>query len=199
MPRRLMAVALTVGFLLLQTTAPAAAHGRYKSSIPKKSEVLSAAPASVEIVFSQQLQKVAGTYGIEVTDTSGASVTAAGAVLDEADRSRMTVALAPGLAQGRYVVRWRNVSDEDADPAEGAFAFYVGAEPTRADVDADRALANVGREDVTPAAAPTMASPGGDDSGDDDDDTTRFFIGGAVLAAAIASVVGVIVVRRRRA
>jgi methionine-rich copper-binding protein CopC len=208
---RLLIATLAAALLLGIAAVPVAAHGRYKSSLPKKGEVLSTAPRSVEIVFSQQLQKVAGTYGIDVTDAAGASLTADDALLDEADRSRMAVALEPGRGPGRYVVRWHNVSDDDSDPAEGAFAFYVGTEPTPADLDADRELARVGSdplsgaapprsEEVTPTPVATVAAVETPVLQDDDGADNGLLIGGIAIAAVIVAVVGaVIVLARRRA
>jgi methionine-rich copper-binding protein CopC len=197
---RLLIATLAAVLVLGAAPLSVAAHGRYKSSLPKKGEVLAAAPASVEIVFSQQLQKVAGTYGIDVTDAAGASVTADNALLDEADRSRMTVALEPDLEPGRYVVRWHNISDDDSDPAEGAFAFYVGAEPTPADLEADRELAKVGSEEATPTPVATIPTPDGTDPPDDDGGDNGLLIGGIAIAAVIVAVGGaVIVLARRRA
>ena len=195
---KLLIATLAAALCLGLAAIPVSAHGRYKSSMPKKGEVLAAPPTSVEIVFTQQLQKVAGTYGIEVTDTEGASVTPNRALLDEADRSRMTVALNPDLEPGRYVVRWHNISDEDADPAEGAFAFYVGVEPTPPDLDADRALAKVGSEGATPTTVATIAAVETPMSQDDDGDSAML-IGGVAIAAVIVAVIGAAVVVRRRA
>jgi len=156
------AIVLVTASLLFALAAPsvASAHARYKSSTPGTGEVLSTSPARLTIMFTQNVQKVTGTYGIDVQRDGGGTATAGPAVLDDTDRSQLRVPLLPALAAGRYVVRWTNVSDDDGDPAEGAFSFYVNTQPTPADLQADEQLQTIGAEE-TPAATTTerAASP----------------------------------------
>ena len=69
--------------------------------------------------------------------------------------------LRTGLGPGRYVVNWKNTSDEDGDPATGSFSFYVNTQPNAVDLENDRQLAQIGFEDITAtaAAAGTTAAP----------------------------------------
>jgi len=188
--------------IALGVVAVASAHARLKESSPATGEVVGASPAQVSITYTQEIQKITGTYSIIVRDEGGADVTAAPAVVNEADRANVTVALRPSLPSGRYVVHYTNVSDADADPFEGAFAFYVGREPTAEELAEDAALP--GNEEETPAAtasvaataspaatrtvAPassrTAAPPGGTD-GDDGGGVAV----GVIVAAAVAVVV----------
>jgi copper resistance protein C len=149
-----------VGVTTLLATAPVFAHARYKSSTPGTGEVITASPARVDIIFTEQIQKVSGTYDIEVTRDRGASVTAGAAVVDDADRHNLSVPLQPNLAPGRYVVNWKNTSDDDGDPVTGAFSFYVNAQPNAVDLENDRQLAQIGFEEVTATAAAGNATPG---------------------------------------
>ncbi|MDP9236763.1 MAG: copper resistance protein CopC [Chloroflexota bacterium] len=135
----------------------ASAHARLKSSTPAVGEVVQASPARLEVVFTENVQKVSGTYGLEVQTDGGSSVTAGSTVIDESDRSHMSVALQPNLAPGRYVVNWKNVSDDDGDPANGAFSFYIQTPPTAADLQKDQELAAIGAEDLTATAGTASA------------------------------------------
>jgi methionine-rich copper-binding protein CopC len=142
----------------LATASRVMAHANYESSTPAKGEVLSASPAQVSITFTQDVQRITGTFGIEVAGPAGAATTAP-ATLNDEDRSIMTVPLAPNLPPGRYVVEWKNVSDEDGDAAEGAFSFYIGVQPTAEQLAADAELAEI--EDVnTPTPTTSAATPG---------------------------------------
>ncbi len=160
MTRRSIVVALT-----LATAAAAAllaassvfAHARYKSSTPGTGEVLTTSPARVDIAFSQEIQKISGSYGIEVTRDRGAAVTNGPAVVDGSDRTKLSVPLQPDLAPGRYVVNWTNTSDADGDPIEGAFSFYVNTQPNTVDLANDAQLAQIGFEEVTTAAGTPSA------------------------------------------
>jgi len=198
----------------------ASAHARYKSSTPGAAEVLAASPARVSITFTQDIQKVAGTYEIRVARDGVSSVASGAAVLDDADRATMSVPLQPDLLPGRYVVNWKNVSDADGDPAMGAFSFYVKTQPNAVDLQNDQQLAAVGAEVETPTATtgasgtpaptkptapaaagtarPTIAVAPASDGGGNDSEVIYIVVGG-VLAAIALAVGGWYVVGRRGA
>ena len=150
----LLVVVLTAA-AAISNAAPVFAHARYKSSTPGTGEVLAASPARVDIVFTQELQKVSGTYGIEVTRDRGAAITTGPAVVADTDRTKLSVPLQADLGPGRYVVNWKNVSDADGDPATGAFSFYVNTQPNAVDLENDKQLEQIGFEPETPAAGTT--------------------------------------------
>jgi methionine-rich copper-binding protein CopC len=148
-----LVITFGVAVAVLLNAAPVFAHARYKSSTPGTGEVLTASPARVDITFTEQIQKVSGTYGIEVTRDRGAAVTSGPAIVDDADRTHLSVPLQAGLGPGRYVVNWKNTSDADGDPVTGAFSFYISTQPNAVDLENDRQLAQIGFEDVTATAA----------------------------------------------
>lgn len=196
---------LLVALVIAATIADA--HARLDESTPAVGEVVAASPPQVSITFSQDVQKITGTYGIDVLDGAGTEVTTDDAVLSDDDRRILTVELPPNLQAGRYVVEYKNVSDEDGDEFEGAYAFYVGREPTPEERALDEAL--IGDEDdVTPtvetattptigaeetrAAVPTASTPVDDGGGDDDDDgggrlTLVLVVGAIALVAALVT------------
>ena len=205
----------------LWSAAPVLAHARYKSSTPAKGAIVPVAPSAVEIVFTNDIQKIAGSYDIAVNKDRGPSVTDGPAVIDDADRSKLSVALKPRLDPGRYVVNWKNVSDEDGDPAEGAFSFYVGDyTPNAVDLANDAQLERVGAEeetpdagdtptssDDTPAAGPTTAATPGavltvtngaeSDEGDGGNNNVIWIVAAAIGAGVIAAIAAFAVMRRR--
>jgi copper transport protein len=179
------------------------AHANYDSSTPAKGEVLNASPAQVSITFTQDVQRITGTYGIEVTGPAG-SATAGAAALNDEDRSIMTVPLAPNLPPGRYVVEWKNVSDADGDAADGAFSFYIGVQPTAEELAADATLeeqeptptATTGAP--TPGATPPASSTATPPSKNDDDDGgsgTAITVIIAIAAVAVGLAAGFFGVR----
>ncbi len=203
LPLSILASAVALVAVVL-TASNALGHARLKESAPAVGEVLQASPARVSITFSNEIQKITGTYGIDVADKTGTSVISGSAMLDEEDRSLLAVDLRPDLAPGRYVVQYKNVSDADGDPFEGGFAFYVGVEPTAEQRAADAGL-KPEEATTTPALAtptPTVDAPtplftsvpagSGDRGGSDDNGTlvTLVFVGAAaVVLAVIAGVV----------
>ena len=215
---QLIVIALASALLaLLTTTGSAGAHARLKESTPAVGEVLEASPAEVSITFSNDIQKLSGTYDIAVENEGGQSYVAGPPLIDEDDRSLMTVALQPNLPPGRYVVTYKNSSDADGDPFEGGYAFYVGVEPTQEQLAADALLeppevsatqtfeAESGARTPTPAAVGTATgttstpsadstptAPSGEADSDDDDNrnlATLVFIGAVVAVAAIVGFV----------
>lgn len=197
----------------------ALAHADYKSSTPAKGERLTAAPTTVTITFTQEIQKIAGTYDITVNKDRGPSVTAGPAVVDDADRTVLSVPLQPGLADGRYVVRWKNLSDADGDPKEGAFSFYLNYEPNAVDLENDEQLGQVGEEETPPTSTPGAAqtavatsepTAGGEgtavptpDTGTSDEDdggsnSTLWIVIGAVGIGVVAGAGAYLYARSRR-
>jgi methionine-rich copper-binding protein CopC len=206
-----VALAVVIAGVALTATR-AGAHARLDESTPGVGAVLEAAPTEVSITFTQDVQKISGTYGIDVFNESNAEVTTEDATLSDADRRMMRVPLPAGLPEGRYVVRYKNVSDEDGDPFEGAFPFYIGRAPTAEERAADELL--LGEEDETPtasAASPTVAaSPSAaartpvataTSTATDDDDSggniTLFLVLGAIALVAIAVAGGFFAYSRR--
>jgi methionine-rich copper-binding protein CopC len=146
----ILITAIIAAIAIVPSTA--SAHARLKTSTPAVGEVVQTAPTQVVIFFTQEIQKVSGLYSINVNRDRGAEVTTGPAVIDESDRTKMSVQLQPDLGPGRYVVHWHNVSDADGDPLDGAFSFYVQTQPNAVDLANDADLAKIGNEDVTPAA-----------------------------------------------
>lgn len=214
MKTQLIVLAAAVAFAgVLAGIGTAGGHARLKESTPKVGEVLQASPTEVRITFSNDIQKIAGFYGIEVANEAGQSFTAGPTVIDEDDRSLMTVPLQPNLPPGRYVVTYKNVSDVDGDPFEGGFAFYVGVQPTAEQLAADALLeppeasatqtfeAGTGASPVTGSPSGTAAasgeptaavspSPGATSGTSDSGDNGRapatlVFVGAGLVVAAI--------------
>lgn len=148
---RISAIAIG-GLAAIAMIATAMAHAHYLSSTPGTGEVLSSPPTGVVITFAEAIQRTAGSYGIAVARDGGGTATNGAATVEPADHAKLSVALNAGLANGRYVVNWKNVSDVDGDAAEGAFSFYVGVQPSAADRAKDADLAAIGKEEMTPTA-----------------------------------------------
>lgn len=160
---RMSTVAIAATAALFAVVATASAHAHPASTAPAKGEVVQTSPASVQITFVEEIQKRAGTYTLGVTADGGASVTAGSPTIDPADASKLSVALQPNLAAGRYVVTWSNVSAVDGDAADGAFSFYVRTQPTADDLMKDADLGSAGAEaPATPDTSAPAAGPASD-------------------------------------
>ena len=152
-PGRLVALCAALVAVVLSASA-ALAHARYDHSTPAQGQVVQSAPAQVDIFTAQDMQKQAGAYEITVerndSANSGGQVVSTGpTTVDDNNRRHFFVALQPNLPAGRYVVSFKNVSDEDGEADHGQFAFYVGTGPTAAQQALDKQLAITSQHDDT--------------------------------------------------
>lgn len=126
----------------LGLVAPAAAHAAYASSTPAFGAVLDAAPAQIELRFTQQLFRREGANQLRLERAAdGAAIALSDVTIDNADRAAMRAQLLEPLPPGRYLVSWQNLSADDGDTDSGVYPFYVGVGPSAEEEAADRALA----------------------------------------------------------
>ena len=128
----LLATVATLGSLALSGIAEA--HSRPVRFDPAPGSVLSAAPSNITGWFTSDIRSAEESF-IQVLDTDGTNV-ASGDVQLSTDRLQMSVALQPGLGDGRYVVYWSTFDDADGEVFTGCYAFFVGQ------AAADEAVAN---------------------------------------------------------
>ena len=179
------------------------AHAAYDRSTPGRDEVVATAPARVDVWFRQDVFRQQGSNFVRVFDDQDTQVSQGDGVIDDNDRKHIYADLPPGLASGRYIVRWMTLSDEDGDTANGAFCFYVGVQPTAAQQAECSALAggtetptpNVGAASGTPtptaaAATPAPTATSSGDSGGGGGGIPAVAVVGVVIAAAVV-VVGI--------
>lgn len=201
---RLMTWTAGVGAVVLLAVAMAAfldsaavfAHADYERSEPDRNEVLPAPPDQVDVWFTQDVRKREGFYFLRVFDEQGAQVSEGDGSIDDDDRAHIITELPTILTAGRYVVEWMTTSDLDGDDDEGAFCFYVAAEPTAEqeaecalfDDDAPATQTPPDAQPTEPADSPTATAIPADNGADDDDG------GGIPVAAIVAIIAGVVVV-----
>ncbi|MEX0683504.1 MAG: copper resistance protein CopC [Dehalococcoidia bacterium] len=181
-----LAVALLAAVLV--SASGASAHARYVSSTPADGATVAESPAQIEAVFAEEMGRSGGLPTMVLVNESG-DVIADGPVLNDADRTKMTLDLPPSLPEGRYTVIWHNISDDDGDEAQGAFVFFVGGGSSQTPGPSDTAAAT---------AAPTtvITNPGTSDDGSNDIPLWALIAGVAVGLCAGASA-GVVLGSRR--
>ncbi len=133
-----------VSWSLLGVTDAAQAHEQLLESTPAKGEALDAPPDEVSLRFANDLLAVGGA--ILVLDESEQPWTQGDLVYDG---TTVSIALASGMPDGRYEIRWQVVS-EDGHPISGIVPFTVGevaAEPTPAESGTAAVEAAAGRDD----------------------------------------------------
>lgn len=102
----------------------ASAHAVLLKTTPASSQSLAAAPAQVQLLFSEPLDPVFSH--VQVRDASGQLVDAGDSRVDPDDDRLLVASLQPGLPNGVFTVQWRSLSAIDVHPDEGQYALFVG-------------------------------------------------------------------------
>lgn len=149
-----LAVAIVLGaaVLALLPVAPprALAHAEYERSTPGADGVVRTSPARIDVWFTQELFRRAGANELRVLTEDGRRVDDAQPVVDDADRSQLSVQVAEELGPGVYTVEWRSLSALDGDTAEGSFRFTV--DPSAPEPTAPPSSSNAGDAGATEGA-----------------------------------------------
>jgi len=186
---------------LLMPAVPAFGHADYDRSAPAHDEIVAQVPARVDVYFTQEVFRQEGSNFVRVFDESEAQVSDGDGVVDDDDRTHISAELPAGLGSGRYIVRWKTLSDGDGDEDEGAFCFYIGVQPT-AEQEAECAAfgEDAGETSPTPGAVATstpaaagatatQAAPADGGNNSDGGVSTALIVVAAVVGAAIVVVV----------
>jgi methionine-rich copper-binding protein CopC len=181
---------LLIGALLgLGSAAHVSAHAEPERAIPPINGVVDAAPAVVEIWFSEEAKTegttiiVIGPGGIQV-DMGDAKVD-----LNDPERKHVTVSLRPNLGPGAYTVQWHSVSGTDGDSAQGGYLFTVGSGGTPDASPAATPQGGVTNAEATAEISPTVelvASPestAAAEEGDFDGQAFALSVGAGLVAA----------------
>ena len=112
-------------WLSVLLTAGASAHAEPQTVYPGNLSVLQRAPDRIEIYFSQNVARREDESKIELLDETGRVLTLEPAVVDEANRRRMTVAVPSDLEPGQYEIAWQTRSADDGELTGGSLFFTI--------------------------------------------------------------------------
>jgi copper resistance protein C len=107
--------------LALTLSGAAFAHAKPEKTEPAANAVVTDAPHTVSIDFTEPLEPAFSS--IIVVDAAGQPAADGRAVIETANRKHMSVALKP-LAAGDYTVRWVAVAT-DGHRTQGSYRFSV--------------------------------------------------------------------------
>ncbi|ARN82783.1 copper resistance CopC family protein [Methylocystis bryophila] len=113
----------TIATLLLFSTAPALAHSFLVDANPSSKDHVEAMPKAVKLKFGAGVEPAYSTLSIE---TSDGKVLAKGAVGKPETPRELTLDAPADLAPGRYVIRYRVLS-QDGHIVEGNYEFFLDA------------------------------------------------------------------------
>ncbi len=176
--RRLLS--LGAALLAMASVTSVFAHAEPATVKPGDGAVLAQPPTEVVIEMTQEMARQAGANDIEVFDPAGRKITTVSAVIDNGDRKRLSVPLPTGLVVGAYTVRWKTLSADDGDAANGQLSFtYDPSKPP-----------SPGKENLVELAAGATASAtasGGFGSGGGGGTSWVLLVAVAVAMLAIGS------------
>ena len=135
------------------------AHADYERSVPAADEVVVQAPQQVQVWFTQELFRREGQNSLEVYGPDEQRADLDDAAIDDDDRKLMTVSLQADLADGVYTVRWRTLSADDGDDADGEFQFTVRAGDPASEADTPTAVTQAPQPSPTNTTQPSQAVP----------------------------------------
>lgn len=142
-PRWMHAVVLAAaGSLLIAQSAVAAQPGAavYDHSTPAPEAVLQTSPARIDIWTKFPTVTDTSLTQMIVTDPNARHVEADAATVDPTNHQHFWVDVQPNLPPGRYLVWFKTEGVQNFDRDGGEYAFYVGVQPTAADLKADKLL-----------------------------------------------------------
>ena len=121
-----LAITIAAGLLGLAAIATVLGHAAPERFDPAPGAVLDAAPERVDGWFIQDVRRQEEASFIKVFDANDNQVDDGAPVIDDADRRHVYANLTPGLGEGRYMVAWQTLSDEDDELDGSCFLFFVG-------------------------------------------------------------------------
>ena len=123
-----LAGVMGAGLVLLATPAMALAHANLARSDPPMNADLQAAPAQVQLWFTERPELILTT--VQVYNEQRQRVDQGPATVAPGDSLSLVERLQPSLPRGTYTVSWHTTSAEDGHVTGGAFAFGVGVKPS---------------------------------------------------------------------
>ncbi|MCC6387053.1 MAG: copper resistance protein CopC [Dehalococcoidia bacterium] len=108
----------------LASLSTAFAHSEPAKVNPGDGAIVKEMPTVIDIIMTQDMARQAEANDIDVVDDSGREVTLISAVIDNNDRKHISVTLPhSGLRPGVYTIKWKTLSADDGDTAEGTLSF----------------------------------------------------------------------------
>ncbi|HET6313910.1 MAG TPA: copper resistance CopC family protein [Chloroflexia bacterium] len=118
-------VILVAALLLVAVVGPrvASAHAHLESSTPADGATVASGLTQVTVTFSEEVS--VDQSSAQLASADGSAVSGASGAVDRANRNTMVITT-PALADGKYTVTWRAVTEDDNGITNGTFSFTVG-------------------------------------------------------------------------
>jgi methionine-rich copper-binding protein CopC len=112
--------------LLVAVVGPrvALAHAHLESSTPADGATVASGLTQVTLTFTEEMS--VDQSSAQLASADGSAVSGATGAVDRANRNTIVVTT-PALADGKYTVTWRAVTEDDNGITNGTFSFTVGS------------------------------------------------------------------------
>ncbi len=108
----------------LASLSTAFAHAEPAKVNPGDGAIVKEMPTVIDIIMTQDMARQAEANDIDVIDEFGREITLIAAVIDNNDRKHISVTLPhSGVRPGVYTIKWKTLSADDGDTAEGTLSF----------------------------------------------------------------------------
>jgi copper transport protein len=124
--RRLFAIPVVVGIVLILTATAASAHAVLESTNPSPNTNVATSPKAVTLTFSEHVDVRSDAIRLFDSSLDAIDISSTKHVAGKGDE--VTASL-PKLKKGLYTVAWRAIS-ADSHPVQGAFTFGVQTSAT---------------------------------------------------------------------
>ena len=162
MYRRTVFGIIIVLVLSLGLLSTASAHAELVSSDPAAGAKLTAGPAKVTLVFSEEIDEQGSSFTI--TDAKKATVGTGKLDLNDLDHKTLSGTLSSGVGDGVYTVAWDVITSDDKAEESGTFTFAVnadpGPQPTAKPEEGEATAAPTVAANPTATTRPTTAAAG---------------------------------------
>jgi methionine-rich copper-binding protein CopC len=101
------------------------AHAKLASSSPADGATIAPGLTTITLTLTEETSVDQSTS--QLLHADGSPVAGATGAVDRADRKKITI-ITPALAEGKYLVKWHTVTEDDNGIADGSFGFTVGAQ-----------------------------------------------------------------------
>jgi copper transport protein len=124
---RILAAGLIILLLALGLARRAQAHAELVRSEPADNSVLTEAPQSVSLWFSEKVDSRFSS--VQLLDVNGVEIANTSSQVDSSDPTLLRMTL-PALGQGIYSANWKVISATDGHLSRGYIVFRIGENPT---------------------------------------------------------------------
>ena len=97
-------------------------HAALKSSVPAKNAVVTESPKAISLTFTEGVLLPATSISVLAADSTLVEKLVVKAVAGD---TTVSGPLTKTLANGKYIVKWKNGAKDDGHVSSGAFAFTV--------------------------------------------------------------------------